>query len=125
MEERNSINLIVLFDYVYYRFAYLEENIFDRGYVKEYRSKAYLTLFQTFNILSIYRFEKKILVIKDMIYFVLCYILLFSLNHYRYSKVVNYNELADKWDKDSKKQRWLKALIMIGYFIVSFVLIGI
>jgi hypothetical protein len=120
-----NLNPLIIFDYIYYRIAYFYSHRFDYDESKEFSGKAILSLFQLFNIVVILNPKKYFNNNGILIIFFICYFVIVTLNHIRYKKIITYDKLALKWDKERRMVRWIKSALIICYFIGTSVLLGI
>ena len=112
------MNPLVLFDYVYYSFAYLYANKWGYEAQKEYVGVLLLSLFQFINTITIFNFIKPLkefLKFDPIFIYISLSLILIALNLIRYYKFVAYSELAKKWGKT----RLLKIVCVISYLILS------
>jgi hypothetical protein len=118
------INPLVLFDYVYYRIAYFYEYRFDYEQAKESSGIMILSLLQLFNIVVLVKLIKQFKGSEGVIIYISSCFALLALNYLRYYKIITYNELVAKWDKENCKVRLIKSICVICYFMVSILLLG-
>lgn len=119
------MNPLKIFDYIFYRIAFLYEHRFDYGQSKELSGITFLTLFEIFNlftILSYFEFVTKVIGRRYILILAISYVVLFVLNYIRYFKIINYSKLEDRWEDEGTIGRHIKSLFILSYFALSFVL---
>ena len=120
------MNPLVLFDYVYYSIARFYSSVFDMDDQKRFAGISLLSLFQSFNIITVYEFfffNKN----TDPIHFIIAsYIVMFIFNSIRYYFFVRYEMLASRWISDKLLLKIVKIILTICYIIfsVAFMIIG-
>ncbi|MUP36645.1 hypothetical protein [Labilibaculum euxinus] len=118
---------LTFFDYLFYRIAYFYANHLDYDDIKEYAGSGILGLLQLSNALFIIFLIKPIddfTSVEKLFVFLMGYLITFGFNLYRYKKIRTYKELDEKWKDQSQKAKKLKTLIIIGYVLLSIILLG-
>ena len=117
---------LIVFDYIYYRIAFLYEHRFDYGQSKELSGITILTLFEVFNLFIIHSYFElitKVIGRRYIIMLAVIFVVLFVLNYIRYFKIINYSTLGNRWDNEGVVGRHIKGLFILSYFVLSFVFI--
>ena len=116
------MNPLIIFDYVYYKFAFLYTNSFGYEEQKEFAGALFLSLIQLCNIVTIINFItpiKEFSLFDPVFIFIGILVLIISFNLIRYYKFVSYSKLDGKWRKDVKKSRIIKGISVIIYIVLS------
>jgi len=121
------MNLLILFDYVYYRIAYFYENVFGYEEQNELAGTAILSLIQLTNILALLDLiglKESLIKSFHIFVFIIGYLLLFLLNYIRYIRLVKFNKLEEKWGEEKPKVKHTRSVLIIVYFLLSFYLLA-
>jgi hypothetical protein len=119
------MNLLIFFDYFFYRIAWFFDVRFNYSQTKKQAGVGFLSLFQFFNILALSNFLKKdFLVLLPYYVFIIGYLLLFSLNFIRYIVILKFEKFEQKWGNEGRNSRLLKGILIIVYIILSVYLIN-
>lgn len=119
------MNLLILFDYVFYRIACLYDVRFNYSQSKKQAGVAILSLIQFFNILALSNFLNDDLIVSLPYYFfVIGYLVLSGLNYIRYIRILKFEKLEHKWGKDGNNTRLFKGILILIYLLLSIYLIN-
>jgi hypothetical protein len=118
------INPLIIFDYIYYRIAHFYTHTFRLESINEFAAKGILSVLQSINIITLFVKLVYFRRTEFLIFFIAINFILLLLNYYRYTKIIKYKELALKWDNEKKKNRIIKVLCIIFYFLMSVLLYG-
>ncbi|MPM90285.1 hypothetical protein SDC9_137406 [bioreactor metagenome] len=119
------MNPLRLFDYCYYRIAFLYEDIYLE-HQKELAGIAFLSFFQILNtitIISLIFQSTFVRIIPEFHFF--GYIIILIFNYVRYKKITSYSKLHERWKNERYYLRVLHNLLVILYIILSCVFLVI
>ncbi len=114
------MNPLLPFDYFYYRLVYFYENSFRLIILKEVEGLTGLSIFQFFNIISLFQLIGPINNLKY--YYIVVSIFIFLFNLVRYNWFKTYNNLVVLWEYEPVKTRKIKKYIIVSYCILSIAL---
>ena len=117
------MNPLILFDYIFYRIAYLYANQFDYDEQKEFAGIIFLSLFQLFNILFMLKlmhlpfggFSN----INPLFIYVGIGVMIASINTVRYKWFSTYLKLSTKWENENKDKRRIRSILIVVYILLS------
>ncbi len=119
------MNLLILFDYVFYRIAWFYDVRFKYTESKKLAGVGFLSLFQFFNIIALLNFLKRDLIVALPYYFfIIGYIVLCVCNYVRYMRIIKYTDLDYKWGRENKRKKFVNSVLIIIYFLLSFYLLA-
>jgi hypothetical protein len=125
METKTRLNPLRIYDYIYYSITYFHANVFGNEVTNEFVAKGLLSICQLFNLFTIFN-PKKIFDDNEVILlFIVSYCIFAVLNYIRYEKIITYNQLALKWDNESKSKRRINSGLVICYFFISIILFAL
>jgi hypothetical protein len=120
------MNPLRLFDYCYYRIAFLHKDIYVLENQKEFAGIFIISQFQIFNILT---FHAQLFPLESDYYFPALYffgyIILLIFNYVRYKKTTSYSKLHERWKNERYNLRVFHNLLVILYIILSCVFLVI
>ena len=121
------MNSLIIFDYIYYRIAYLYAYKFGYEEQKEYIGVLFISLIQLINAITLIGFIKPLeeIVNEPIFVFVFGYLLLVLLNFIRYNTVIKFSDLNIKWEKENRKQKVIRVICIFGYCILSIYLMSL
>ena len=119
------MNLLIFFDYIFYRIAWFYDVRFKYSHSKEQAGIGILSLIQFSNILALSNFLNDVLIVTLPYYFfVIGYLVLSGLNYIRYIRILKFEKLEHKWGKDGNNTRLFKGILILIYLLLSVYLIN-
>lgn len=118
------MNLLILFDYIYYRTAWFFDVRFNYSHSKMEAGVAILSLIQFSNILALTSLMNDDFIVSLPYYlFVIGYLVVFGLNYIIYFRLLKFEELEHKWGNEGNTSRLFKGMIILIYILLSIYLI--
>jgi hypothetical protein len=119
------MNLLILFDYIFFRIAWFFDLKIKYSQSKKQAAIGILSLIQFSNILALSNFLNNDLIV-SLPYFVFItgYIVLFGLNYIRYMRLLKFEELEYKWGKEGNNTVLFKGILILIYLLLSIYLIN-
>lgn len=121
------MNPLVLFDYIFYRIAFLYAKRFAYVESKEFSGIAILSLIQFTNVLfllNIFNVKDYLVQKFDFYLFIIGPLFLLLLNYIRYIRLIKFKDLEYRWGSENKRRRLMNSVLIIVYFLLSFYLLA-
>ena len=119
------MNLLILFDYIFYRIAWFYDVRFNYSQSKKQAGVGILALIQYFNIIALVNLLNHDFIVSLPYYvFIIGYVVPFGLNYIRYIRLLRFEILEHKWGSERDNTRFLKGLLIVVYFLLSVYLIN-
>ncbi len=119
------MNILVFFDYIFYRIAMIFDKWFDYGASKEGNAVISLSLLQFISLVSLINLIfGKLDFFGNIFIFISGVIIFIVLNYIRYFKIVSFDSLDEKWSNEKRYIKIIKVIVALIYVAFSIYFLG-